>query len=154
MNGKNKSRGGFTLVEMMVAALAFGIMMLVVGSMLYYAWLAWKRNNEVVAMQRNATIAMMMLSKEIRNSTYSAITPGAGISFSDSGASFTESGNRIVLNDGTIVVDDGLVTGSFITRKLEEEDAAGTTNQWVEVNFTLETTIETVPYTINVSPRN
>lgn len=154
MNRIKKSCGGFTIIELLIAVSAFSVMMLLVGSMIVYGWQGWVRNNEIVSMQRNATIAMMMISKEIRNTTYDDITPGAGISFGISGQSFSESGNRMVSNDGSTVVDAGLVAGSFITRKLEGVNAAGKTNQWVEINFTLAATTESVPYTIEVSPRN
>ena len=154
MNRIKKSCDGFTIMELLMAALAFSIMMLVVASMLVYAWQGWKRNTEIVNMQRNATIALMMISKEIRNATYDEITAGSGISFAGSGESFSASGNRIVSNDGTVVVDAGLVSGSFITRKLQQANAAGVFKQWVEVNFTLETTTANEPYTVEVSPRN
>lgn len=92
MNRINKSRGGFTIMELLMATLAFSVMMLVVGSMLVYGWRGWKRNTEHVGMQRNATIAMMMISKEIRNTTYADISDGAGISLGASGVSFPSRG--------------------------------------------------------------
>lgn len=154
MNTKKNAKLGFTLVELMMASLAFSMLALAVGSMLVFGWQGWKRSNDVVGMQRDATLAMMMISKEIRNATYDQIIDGPGISFGGSGASFSESGNQIVRNDGMVIVDGWLQPGSFITTRQLEEDAAGQTNRWVEVAFTLKTTIETEPYSIKVSPRN
>lgn len=160
MNRTKKSSGGFTIIEMMIATVAFAVMILIVGSMLIYGWRGWVRNNDRVDMQRNASLAMRIIAREVRNSTYDSITDGAGISFSDSGAAFTESGNQIVSKDGTVVVTEGLVSGSFITRKRQALNAAGKTNQWVDINFTLQTTtpsgqsLESVPYAVEASPRN
>ena len=154
MNRIKNSKLGFTLVELMVAALAFSILALAVGSMLVFGWQGWKRSNDLVEMQRDATLTMMMISKEIRNATFDEITDGAGISFGGSGTSFNGSGSSIVRNDGMVVLRGGLQSGSFITTRQVKEDAAGQTNKWVEVAFTLETTTETEPYSIKVSPRN
>jgi len=154
MDRTKQSKCGFTLVELMVAALAFSILSLAVGSMLVYGWQGWKRNNDLVAMQRDASLAMMMISKEIRNAQYDEIVEGAGISFNGSGASFTESGNSIVHSDGMRVVNGWLVPGTFITRRSEVVGTGYETNQWVEVGFDLATTTETKSYTIKVSPRN
>ncbi len=154
MNRTKNSKLGFALVELMVAALAFSILALAVGSMLVFGWQGWKRSNDLVGMQRDATLAMMMISKEIRNATFDEISDGSGISFSGSGVSFSESGNRIVHNDGMVVVDGWLQPSSFVTTKQSKEDAAGQTNKWVEVIFTLVTTTETESYAIKVSPRN
>ena len=155
MDRTKKSKLGFTLVELMMAMLAFSILSLAVGSMLVYGWQGWKRNNDLVAMQRDASLAMMMISKEIRNAQYDEITDGLGLSFSN-GVSFSESGNSMVHNGGMTVVNGWLTAGSFVTRKMEElnADTDFKTNQWVEVDFTLATTTETEPYSIKVSLRN
>ena len=156
MNKTRKSRNGFTLVELMVATLAFSILVLAVGSMLVFGWMGWKRNNDLVNMQRDASLAMMMISKEIRNASYDEIIEGSGISFTGSGISFAESGNDIVHSGGMTVVDGWLDTGSFRSRKVEfsGSPAGFKTNQWVEVAFTLATATETESYLIKVSPRN
>lgn len=71
------SRGGFGLAEMMVAMLATSIMALMVGSMLVYGWGGWKRNNDSVAMQRDASLAMRVLAKEIRRTPIGGVTIAA-----------------------------------------------------------------------------
>ena len=155
MNGIKKSCRGFSLVELMVAALAFSILVLLTGSMLIFGWRGWKQANENVNMQQDASLAMTMISKEIRNATSGEITVAAGvISFGGSGASFTESGNDLVLDDGMKVIRGCLDTGTFKTRKDQGTDAEGKTNQWVQVDFDLTTTTQTESYSIKVSPRN
>jgi len=151
-----KSRLGFTIIELMMTTLVFAVLVLAVGSMLIYGWQGWKRTSEWVRMQRDASLAILMISKEIRNATYDTITEGSGISFVDSGFTFSESGKNIIRNDGVTVVGGWLTPGTFVTRKLEVVNAstAYQTNQWIEVEFTLHTTTETEPYSIKVSPRN
>lgn len=84
MKIKNQS-SGFTIVELMVSMLAFSVMVLVVGSMLFYGWLGWRRNTESVNMQRDALIAMNTIAREIRNSTISEVSgDSAGIYFAAS----------------------------------------------------------------------
>lgn len=76
---------GFTLVELMVSMLAFAVMVLAVGSMLFYGWLGWRRNTESVSMQRDALIAMNVIAREIRNSSINEVSgDAAGIYFTAS----------------------------------------------------------------------
>lgn len=154
MDRIKKSRLGFTLVELMVAALAFSVLALAVGSMLVFGWRGWKRNNDLVSMQRDATLTITAISKEIRNATFEEITDGAGISFSGSGISFNESGNKLMRGNSLAVVNGWLVPSTFITRKQQKVNAAGETKEWVDVNFSLQTSTETESYSIEVSPRN
>lgn len=82
MKARKQSKG-FTVVELMVGMLAMSVMVLVVGSMLFYGWLGWRRSMESVGMQRDALIAMETIAKEIRSSNISEVTGDtAGIYFS------------------------------------------------------------------------
>lgn len=154
MDKIKQSCRGFTVIELMVGILSFSVMVLVVGSMLVFGWQGWARYNQNVAMQRDATLGLTIVSKEIRNASYGDIMDGAGISFSKSGISFGESGKNIVRNDGTKVVVGWLRPGTFITRKQQATDTTGQIKRWVEVGFTLETTTDSEAYRIKVSPRN
>ena len=74
---KKVLKGGFGMVEMMVAILATSILALTVGSMLVSGWTGWKRYNDSVAMQRDASLAMRRIAKEIRRTPTSGVTVGA-----------------------------------------------------------------------------
>lgn len=75
---KNKAlKSGFGLVEMMVAALATSILALIVGSMLVFGWTGWKRYNDSVAMQRDSSLALRRIAKEIRRTPMANITVGS-----------------------------------------------------------------------------
>lgn len=156
MKRKNINKQGFTIIELLIATLAFSILMLAVGSMLVFGWQGWYRYSDSVSMQGDAALATQMIAKEIRNASYVDISDGAGISFANSGISFSESGNNLVRSDGMIVVNGWLVPGTFVTRKLElaTSQTRFKTNQWVEVGFSLRTTTQREAYSIQVSPRN
>jgi prepilin-type N-terminal cleavage/methylation domain-containing protein len=157
MKKTGNSKQGFTLIEIMMAAVAFALLVVAVGSMLVFGYQGWRRNNDLVNMQRDASLTMMMIAKEVRNATYDDITDGAGISFAGSGIVFDESGRDIVHSGtGIAVVNDRLVPGSFKTRKREVVSSVTgyKTNHWVEVEFTLATTTETETFASKVSPRN
>ena len=76
MNTKNK-KSGFSLIEVMLAATAFGILAVAVGFTLYFGWLGWRINRESVAMQRNASLVMRMIEKEVQHSEPGDL-PGSG----------------------------------------------------------------------------
>lgn len=151
MNRKKASNSGFTVVELMVAMLVSAVLALAVGSMLVFGWMGWVRSNEIVSSQRDASLAMLMIAKEIRNSSYDTITDGAGIQCDD--FSFQGSDSDLVRSDGMKVVDGWLVAGSFVSTK-KEDISAQVTNQWVRVAFSLQTSTEINNYAIEITPRN
>lgn len=65
----NKSKAGFTLVELMVAALATTLLAMTVGLTLYFGWLGWNRVNDSVDMQRDTSLAMRVMARAIRGSS-------------------------------------------------------------------------------------
>jgi prepilin-type N-terminal cleavage/methylation domain-containing protein len=67
MNTKHK-KSGFSLIELMVAAMAFGILAVAVGTTLYFGWLGWRINSESVEMQRNASLVMRLIEKAVQHS--------------------------------------------------------------------------------------
>lgn len=73
-----RTKQGFTIVELMVAMVAFAIMILAVGLMLIYGWLGWRKNTQSVNMQRDAVLAMEQIAREVRNSNIAEITDDAG----------------------------------------------------------------------------
>jgi prepilin-type N-terminal cleavage/methylation domain-containing protein len=78
MNGTGKKRqSGFSLVELMLAMVATAILSLAVGIMLVYAFRGWRQNTESVQMQRNATLAMRVMAREIRRTPVENISAGS-----------------------------------------------------------------------------
>jgi len=76
MKHNHTSCSGFTLVELMMAMLATAILALTVGSLLVFAWKGWRINNESVNMQRDVSLAMKIMAREIRKASIENITDG------------------------------------------------------------------------------
>ena len=74
---RKKHQAGFTLVELMLGIMATAILALAVGIMLVYAFRGWRQNTESVQMQRNATLAMRVMAKEIRRTPLVNISDGS-----------------------------------------------------------------------------
>ena len=96
---KNKSSSGFTIFEVLVAMLATSILILIVGLMLYVGWLGWRRNSESVNMQRDASLAMRIMAREIRRTPIDEITIGNSLICANTNGtySFTMSGDDLNL---------------------------------------------------------
>lgn len=73
MNTQSKKQG-FSLIELMVAMVAFSVLTLVVGTLIVYSWMGWRDHTESVNMQRDAMIAMRIMAKEIRSSNISEVS--------------------------------------------------------------------------------
>ena len=72
----HRSKSGFTLVELMVTAVAFAILALATGSMLVFGWQGWSRMNDSLDMQRDASLAMRVMAREVRKSAIADVTVG------------------------------------------------------------------------------
>ena len=82
----NESKKGFTIVEVILSMLAFGIMALTVGTVMLSSWSNWRDFREAIAMQRDAMIAMKIIATEIRNSNINEISGDSdGLDFSVNG---------------------------------------------------------------------
>lgn len=121
-----KHRTGFTLVELLVSMVALSIVALTVGSILYYTWIGWKRNQDSVNMQRDASLTMRMVAKEVRRTAINNISGGNSLicgtkSFVPNGKDLNYNGMAIVdgwLIDFTSTVNTN--TGSVqVTLKLD-----------------------------------
>lgn len=64
-----KYKFGFSMTELMVAMSATAVLALIVGSMLVAGWRSWTNSNSYVAMQRDASLAVRVIAREIRSST-------------------------------------------------------------------------------------
>ena len=70
-------KSGFTLVEMLVALLAAAVLVLTMGSMLWYSFLGLKQAKQAAALQRDMRVSMVALAQMTHSAT--------GMSFSTSG---------------------------------------------------------------------
>lgn len=70
-------KSGFSLVEMLVALVAAAVLVLTMGSMLWYGFLGLSRTRQAVALQRDMRASMVALAQITHSAT--------GMSFSTSG---------------------------------------------------------------------
>lgn len=118
----NISRCGFQLIELMVAMVAVGIFAIAVGSLLVFTWRSWHNNMDSVQMQRDTTIAMRVLEREIRRTPINGFTPGASTltcynKYTTNTVVFSKSGDRLnmqVNSDPSVALIDEYVQ-SFAT---------------------------------------
>lgn len=78
---KKRASRGFTIIETMIVILASSILALVVGTMLAAGYAGWRYNNNALTMNRDASLAMEVIAREIRNSGIDDIKIG-NVSFS------------------------------------------------------------------------
>jgi Tfp pilus assembly protein PilW len=96
MMRKNVNKEGFTIVELLMATLATSIMAMAIGSILVFAWMGWARQSESVEMQRDVSMAMRIMAKEIRQAT--SVTTGTSLSCTKPGSDvvvFSQSGRDL-----------------------------------------------------------
>ena len=139
-----RTKQGFTIVELLVAMVAFSIMILAVGLMLIYGWLGWRKNTHSVNMQRDAVLAMEQIAREVRNSNIAEITDDAGGIYFAPGI--------VRSNDVNILTTDIAV---FPGVNIEDFGVSYITNA-VTVSFTLFTdgNADRNDYEITVNTRN
>jgi Tfp pilus assembly protein PilW len=137
---KLKKTAGFTVIELMAGMLGMAVIAMAVGSMLVYGWMGWRRNMESIAMQRNATVAMQVLEKRIRNAEMGEID-GFGT-------------HTLTFADDPDFSDTEFSEGSFV--KINSFKAVTNDLGGVEVSFALSTVSDTDEneYSITVYPRN
>jgi len=66
-------QSGLTIIELMVAMVAGAIVAVTAGAMLYYGYVAWRQNNAVVDIQRDATVALGAIGRAVRGAVGVAV---------------------------------------------------------------------------------
>ena len=85
------------MVELMLTMTAASIMAITIGSVLYFVWVSWRSNNESVEMQRDATLAMHAIVREIRRTPVDGITTGSSLVCVNTNGTYTfvQSGDNL-----------------------------------------------------------
>lgn len=103
MNVKMTSNRGFTIIELLVGMLAVGMLSLIIGSMLIFAWKSWHMNNNSVELQRDTSLAMRVIAREIRRTPIEKITVGSALTCINTNGTYTfsQSGGDLNLQVGS-----------------------------------------------------
>ena len=140
------ARVGFTVMELLMAVIAFAIMSTAVGSILVSTWINWVQNRTSISMQRDAGLATYLMAREIRrtplsfgayyindgnpltcvntNGTYVFSLNGADLEMQvDGGPAFTLVNGTCTyfntsISSGAVVVEFDLDTGSDSSRNV------------------------------------
>ena len=118
-------------MEMMVAMLAGIVLALTASTMLVFSFSAWSTHTKSIKMQNDASLAMLVIGREIRESNLDDITyEGNGLAFATNAVrsnvtSIVMSGNQLVFQpSGLVLVEDWLntfsaqATGSYVNISL------------------------------------
>ncbi len=137
MTAENKQ--GFTLPELLMAIIAFSILSLSVGLMLVQGWRNWYASNELVAMQRDATLAQTVIRREVRRSTLDDISVGPSrIDFAASGLR-AGSGAESIYMLGKDLIHSGPNGDFTLVRGMISAFSPTITNNGVNVALTFQT---------------
>ena len=137
----------------MVAVVAASILALTAGTMLWYGYLGWKRENEAVELQRDMGAAMDVLTRAIRSGTNMTFAAGPVFTVqfdSKPTASIFTSGNNLVYDPDTSVSGDQT---ALVNGRLRRFDISMNTNM-VTVVLLLQTAQETLSNSVSISRRN
>jgi prepilin-type N-terminal cleavage/methylation domain-containing protein len=106
------AKAGFTLVEMLAALVAAAVLVMTMGSMLWYGFLGLNRTKQAVALQRDMRTSMAALAQMTHSAT--------GMSYSTSGvyvvwfsnrppaSVYTQSTSNLFFDPNTTAAGDGL----------------------------------------------
>lgn len=139
----NKKEKGFTIVELMVGIIITSVLVLTIGSMLFYTYVSWFKNCDAVELQRDATIAMDMIARSIRPRTILQISASGPILTAGS-EKFEVSGSDLryypdtVANPGDYIE---IVKGKITTPSPFTKVGA---SRFVRVNMVLEDNTESI----------
>ncbi len=147
MKVKQNSSGGFTIIELMVSTIAFAVMVLAVGSMLVFGYTAWTRGNSSVEMQRDVSLAMRVIAKEIRmaniDDVITSVPSELTCSTPDGSRSttFTKNGGSL---DASGSVDMQLIRDGVGLFAVNKNPTNGVVSVIIAVNVGTDRTVETM----------
>lgn len=112
----NQYKKGFTLVELMITAVASAILILTVALILMMVFQSWRINNAYADLRRDAALAVYMMAKDVREADYGSLTGGTTLTL----PSAVPGGETVsyTRNGGKLDYTDGAGTRSIITKNV------------------------------------
>jgi len=99
---RRAGREGFTITEVLAAALSASVLAIAMGSILYFSYSALRRNTERISLQRDATLAHDMISRAGQGSAPGEVSVASGSvifatnAFRSTRMRFVQSGNNLL----------------------------------------------------------
>ncbi len=129
---------GLTIVELLVAMVAASILALAVGAIMYYSYRGWASVQSVGNMERDGSLAMQAVAKEVRGAASSNVAAVAS-RFAKVGDKlrYTRAGNSMDLVQQGVQSFTNIVSANKVTVVLNlSEPTAGVTMSMTNVVMT------------------
>ena len=150
----NRSRGGFSMVELVMGIAAAAVVVISSGLMVYYTHLGYRRESAAVNLQRDATAIMDLLCHAIRGCSMAGVSISAGtLSIQNGGvtASFRRSNSGdFVYDPDTAISGNDVVVATGVATAFTPEFASG----GVSVQVNLQSGTDNAQVGAVVFPRN
>jgi Tfp pilus assembly protein PilW len=121
-------RNGFTLVELMIAMISGAVLALIVALILFMTYREWRTDNEYARLRRDTALAVQLMAKEVRISSYNTITASANSLTCPINAMHTRQTVFTRSADTLTYSINGISQGQLITRGLSVFNPVRTNN--------------------------
>lgn len=146
----NKKHSGFTLIELMIGIIISSILALTTGIMIYYSYETWDKSKVAVELQRDATLAMDILSKNIRPSNSSDIqTSGSTLTIGNKSFYLVSPGSLLYDPNSGVAGDEKVIVNNKVTALVFSKN-----DPLVEIYMVLEDDTETITLDNSIEYRN
>ena len=151
IDGVHKGKAGFTLVELLVAAIAASVLAITAGALLYAGILNWMKDRASMQLQGDALFTMDIFSRAIRPASISDVTRADTV-LTIGKKSFYRAGNTLYYDpDITLSGNETAIVPNKVTNLSFTKDLV---MHSVTVNMTLTDKGRTVALNFNVGNRN
>lgn len=134
MRTKTKFRKGFTIVELMVAIMVGSIVVIAAGMVMVMGQTAWNQTWRKVNLQRDASLAMLTMSKSIKSAASATVDPnGKILRITDSNAI----SSSYVMSASSLQYIAGGVTRTVISNEVNNVQFSVVGNNRVTIDLTL-----------------
>lgn len=159
VRGPATRRTGFSLIELLVASVAAGILALTASTLLVLAWKSWATLREGIEMQRDAAVAFTTIKHQLRGATPGDVTATNGlvqIHTADADLSFYQQGSDLIFDPDIAVASNErtVIEGRVNAFAPISNSWAGRTTLTIELSLFGDIGHETTSLTTTVSLRN
>lgn len=101
----NKHKEGFTLVELLITAVAASILILTIALILVMGFGTWRTNNACADLRRDSALATYMMARDVREASYDTLTDGSTLTLPSAVTNqttiYTQSGDMLTVDEGS-----------------------------------------------------
>jgi hypothetical protein len=112
------------LIELMVAVVAAAIVIMTVAVVLIAAFQSWRTNNAYVELRRDASLAVYLISRDIREAGFDDVVP-TSVGVVLPAVTYTKSGDTLTSTDFGTIIPRGVQT--FVAVPDDDHDGVSLT---------------------------